>query len=24
TLYASSFARGRTRYTPLKRWALTQ
>ncbi|HDV3384702.1 TPA: RNA 2',3'-cyclic phosphodiesterase, partial [Escherichia coli] len=23
-LYASSFARGRTRYTPLKRWALTQ
>ncbi|EOM5511973.1 RNA 2',3'-cyclic phosphodiesterase, partial [Escherichia coli] len=24
TLYASSFARGHTRYTPLKRWALTQ
>ncbi|EPM5694159.1 RNA 2',3'-cyclic phosphodiesterase, partial [Escherichia coli] len=24
TLYASSFARGRTRYTPLKRWVLTQ
>ncbi|MFE4067134.1 RNA 2',3'-cyclic phosphodiesterase, partial [Escherichia coli] len=24
TLYASSFARGRTRYTSLKRWALTQ
>ncbi|MCL7666350.1 hypothetical protein M8375_29815, partial [Klebsiella pneumoniae] len=24
TLSAASFARGRTRYTPLKRWAVTQ